>query len=174
MNGAGDRDQQPGCQPGCQYGDLQHPDPGFPAGDDPLLVDLYIDLYDFADHIYANITDATIRANAQAVKTAVKPMCWPSATAPIRPARTGCRSFSRPTRAAFKSVALRLCGGGHLAGAIASLTPSLFRSMSVASWGTLLSHYIQIFPGGPDVSQPPAPVAPQVVQEMFMPVVRRK
>jgi len=31
----------------------------------------YIDLYDFADHIEANISDATIRANAQAVKSAV-------------------------------------------------------------------------------------------------------
>ncbi len=35
----------------------------------------YIDLYDFADNIYANITDATIRANAQAVKSAVDDLC---------------------------------------------------------------------------------------------------
>ncbi len=42
-----------------------------------------------------------------------------------------------------------------------------------ASWGTLLTHYIQTFPGGPDVSEPPPPVSPQVPKELYLPIIIR-
>ena len=44
---------------------------------------------------------------------------------------------------------------------------------AAATWGTLLTHYIQSFPGGPDVSEPPLPVSPQVPKEIFLPLLLR-
>jgi len=132
----------------------------------------YIDLYDFADNIYTNIPDATIRANAEAVKSQVDTyvlaerhstrMADAHGVSIFFP--TDSSSFYDPSRYDFAV-------GAVWPGTILS-TESEF-ALKAASWGPLLTHYIQTFPGGPDVSEPPPPVSPQVPDELFLPVLFR-
>ncbi len=46
-------------------------------------------------------------------------------------------------------------------------------ALDAEGWGELLTHYIQILPGGPDVSEPPQPVSPQEPMELYMPMLVR-
>jgi hypothetical protein len=132
----------------------------------------YIDLYDFADHIDANITDATIRADAQAVKSAVGEYVLAERHSTNQADSHGVSiffpsdssSFYNPTRYDFAV-------GATWPGAIFSPGPEF--ALDAENWGALLTHYIQTFPGGPDVSEPPAPVSPQVPEELFLPVLIR-
>ena len=132
----------------------------------------YIDLYDFASNIYAQITDATIRANAQAVHSALGSFVLAERhSANLANSHgvsiffpTNSSSFYDPSRYDF-AVGATWPGGGLAPG-------SAFASES-ATWGTLISHYIQTFPGGPDVSQPPDPLAPQVPVSLFVPLMQK-
>ncbi len=75
---------------------------------------------------------------------------------------TDSSSFYNPSRYDFAV-------GATWPGAVQS--PGTEFALDAASWGTLLTHYIQTFPGGPDVSEPPAPVSPQVPMELFLPLL---
>jgi N-acetylneuraminic acid mutarotase len=132
----------------------------------------YIDLYDFADHIEANITDAAISANAQAVKSAVDAyvqterhnnrLAGSHGVSIFFP--TDSSSFYDPSRYDFAVGAVWPA---------AVPTPVAKYANQAAGWGTLLTRYIQTFPGGPDVSTPPLPVSPQVLRDVFLPFLAR-
>ena len=132
----------------------------------------YIDLYDFADQIYANISDAAIRADAEAVKAAVEAYVLAERHSNHQDGSHGVSIFFPTDSSSFYDpVRYDFAVGATWPGDPRSAEP--VSALNAASWGTLISHYIEIFPGGPDMSQPPAPVAPQVVQERFMPLVVR-
>jgi len=132
----------------------------------------YIDLYDFADNIYANITDATIRTNAQTVKNAVSAYVLTERHSSYQADSHGVTIFFPTDSSSFYNPSsYDFAVGAIWPGVI--LSPGGEFALDAASWGTLLTHYIQTFPGGPDVSEPPPPVAPQVPMELFLPVIVR-
>jgi len=132
----------------------------------------YIDLYDFADEVDARIVDTAIRADAQAVKSTVSAYVLAERHSLNQAGSHGVSiffptdssSFYDPSRYDF-AVGATWPGGNRSSGAESAL--------DVVGWGTLLSHYIETFPGGPDVSEPPPPVAPQVPNEVFLPLAVR-
>jgi len=132
----------------------------------------YIDLYDFADNIYTKIGDPTIQANAQAVKSAVSAYELAESHSSSQADSHGVSiffpadssSFYNPTRYDF-AVGATWPG--------APLAPGTEGMLDTVGWGTLLTHYIETFPGGPDVSEPPPPVSPEIQKELFLPAVVR-
>jgi hypothetical protein len=132
----------------------------------------YIDLYDFADNIQANISDTAIRASAQAVKSAVSAYVIAERHSARRGRARGVSIFFPVDSSSFYNPAHY----DFAVGAIWPGTSSVFGPASetdAVGWGTLLTHYIQVFPGGPDVSEPPPPVPPQVPTESYLPLVLR-
>jgi hypothetical protein len=132
----------------------------------------YIDLYDFADNIYANITDATIRTNAQAVKSAVSAYVLAERHSSYQADSHGVSIFFPTDSSSFYNPS----SYDFAVGAIwpgGMLSPGAEFALDTTSWGTLLTHYIQVYPGGADASEPPAPVSPQVPMELFLPVIVR-
>ena len=99
-------------------------------------------------------------------------MFWRKATAALKPILHGVSiffpadssSFYNPTRYDF-AVGATWPG--------APIVPGTDGMLDTVGWGTLLTHYIQTFPGGPDVSEPPPPVSPEIQQELFLPAVVR-
>jgi hypothetical protein len=126
----------------------------------------YIDLYDFADHLYANITDSDIRARAQAVKDAVENYVFAERHSTHQAGSHGVSVFFPTDSSSFYDPS-------QYDFAVGAAWPGTAHASEEAGWGSLLSHYIQTFPGGPDVSAPPAPVSPQVVEELFLPLIVR-
>ena len=132
----------------------------------------YIDLYDFADNVYTNITDATIRADAQAVKAAVSAYVLSERHSTYQADSHGVSIFFPTDSSSFYDPArYDFAVGAAWPGAAVSVGAE--SAPAAATWGTLLTHYIQSFPGGPDVSEPPLPVSPQVPKETFLPLILR-
>jgi hypothetical protein len=132
----------------------------------------YIDLVDFADHIYANIPDAAIRADAQAVHDAVGNYVLAERHHANQSGSHGVSIFFPTDSSSFYDPArYDFAVGATWPGVI--LAPGTQFARDAVGWGTLLTHYIQVFPGGPDVSEPPLPVSPQVPSEIFLPVLVR-
>lgn len=132
----------------------------------------YIDLYDFADNIHANITDTTIRDNAQALKNAVDNYVLAERHNSRQVGTHGVSIFFPTDSSSFYTPTnYDFAVGATWPGLI--LSPEMVFSGDEAGWGTLLTHYIQVFPGGPDVSEPPPPVSPQVEKELFLPICFR-
>ena len=132
----------------------------------------YIDLYDFADNIYANITDTTIRGYAQTVKDKVSAYVLAERHNSLQADSHGVTIFFPTDSSSFYNPSnYDFAVGATWPGM--SLPPGMPLALDTASWGTLLTSYIQTFPGGPDVSEPPPPVSPQVPLELFLPIVVR-
>ncbi len=123
-------------------------------------------------NIYANITDATIRANAQAVKSAVSAYV-------LAERHSSCQADSHGVSIFFPADSSSFYNPSRYDFAVGAVWPGAAQSagpetaLDAAGWGTLLTRYIQAFPGGPDVSEPPPPVSPQVPKEAFIPVALR-
>ena len=130
----------------------------------------YIDLYDFADNIDAKITDTSIRSNAQAVKSAVSAYVLSERHSIHQADSHGVSIFFPADSSSFYDPTRYDFAVGAIWTGL-SLAPGMESTNDTESWGKLLTHYIQVFPGGPDVSEPPAPVSPQVPNELFLPVV---
>ncbi|MHB1355401.1 MAG: clostripain-related cysteine peptidase [Anaerolineae bacterium] len=132
----------------------------------------YIDLYDLADNIYANISDATIRSHAQAVKNAVSAYLLTERHSSSLDGSHGVSIYFPSDSSSFYNASrYDFVVGATWAGA--SPEPGKGAVLGASNWGTLVSHYVLIFPGGPDVSEPPDPVAPQVEKEVALPVVMK-
>jgi hypothetical protein len=132
----------------------------------------YIDLYDFADQIYANITDADIRADAQAVKDAIGAYVLAERHSSNKAKSHGVSIFFPVDSSSFYDPAVYdFAVGATWPGGQLSAEPGL--APEDVGWGSLLTQYIQTFPGGPDVSEPPPPVSPQVPSELFLPLLVR-
>jgi len=130
----------------------------------------YIDLYDFADNLALNIPDAGIQANAQALKTALNAYVLAERHSSLQADSHGVSIFFPTDSSSFYNPAMYDFAVGAAwpdapRPAADRLTPAS------ANWGTLLTHYIQVYPGGPDVSTPPAPVAPQSPLDVFLPFI---
>jgi len=138
----------------------------------------YIDLADFAGRIDAGIADALVKADAQAVVAAVEAFVLNEAHCSRNTGSHGvsiffptdASSFYDGSRYDFAAGAVWQLRSGDDAFPAAIQAPT---EGGPAGWGGLLSNYIQAFPGGPDVSVPPPPVAPQVQEEVFVPLIVR-
>ncbi len=132
----------------------------------------YIDLYDFADNIYANITATEIRGYAQAVKTKVSAYVLSERHQSLRADSHGVSIFFPTDSSSFYNASnYDFASGATWTGM--SLPDGMSLTLDAAGWGTLLTSYIETFPGGPDVSEPPPPVSPLVPQEIFLPLLVR-
>jgi hypothetical protein len=132
----------------------------------------YIDLFDFSDHIYNNITDATIRANAQAVQSAVNDFVLFERHSANQAGSHGVSIFFPGDSSSFYNPSRYDFAVGAVWPGAATSSREGF-SNDEEGWGALLTHYIQTFPGGPDVSEPPLPVSPQDAVELFLPMLIR-
>ena len=131
----------------------------------------YIDLYDFAENIYAYIPDAAIRADASALQTAVSSYVLAERhSSPSQDGSHGVSVFFPTDSSSFYDPANYDFAVGASWPA-APRPPELAFVQNTVGWGTLLTSYIQTFPGGPDVSEPPLPVSPQVPSEIFIPIL---
>jgi hypothetical protein len=132
----------------------------------------YIDLYDFAVNIQAQIADPAIQADAQAVKDAVSAYVLAERHSAYQADSHGVTIFFPTDSSSFYNPAnYDFAVGATWPGGMAS--PQTDFTQAAAGWGALLTHYIETFPGGPDVSEPPPPVSPQTPKEVFLPVFLR-
>jgi hypothetical protein len=132
----------------------------------------YIDLYDFANNIYANITDAAIQANAEAVTNEVGGYVLAERHSAYQADSHGVTVFFPTDSSSFYNPSrYDFAVGATWPGASASSGTA--SAVDAIGWGTLLTHYIQTFPGGPDVSAPPPPVSPLTTKDLFLPLIVR-
>jgi hypothetical protein len=132
----------------------------------------YIDLSDFADKIYANIADAGIRANAQTVKNAVDTYVLVERHSATLANSHGVSIFFPTDSSSFYNPA-RYDFAVGATWPVADHAPGTHFARDAGQWGSLLVHYIQVFQGGADVSEPPAPVAPQTSADIYLPILQR-
>ena len=126
-----------------------------------------MDLYDFSERIDANIADAAISANAQAVMAAVDAYVLSERHVAAFTGSHGVAIFFPSSSSSFYNAAnYDFAAGAVWFGAAPERD-------AAGDWGALLTQYIDTFPGGPDVSQPPDPLAPQFPKEIFLPAIRR-
>jgi len=118
------------------------------------------------DHELGQETDA------QAVKTAVSAYVLAERHSPYRADSHGVSIFFPTDSSSFYDPSRYDFAVGATWPGMSRLTGANF-APDDAGWGTLLTHYIQTFPGGPDVSEPPSPVSPQVPKEVFLPILIR-
>ena len=126
----------------------------------------YIDLADFAARIRAAISDAGIQASAQAVETAVENYVLAERHSTNNAGSHGVSIFFPSDSSSFYNPSSYdfAVGAAWPGGGLAPLE---------GDWGALLVHYITLYPGGPDVSTPPPPVAPQTPWELSLPLLWR-
>jgi hypothetical protein len=133
----------------------------------------YIDLFDFADNIDASINDATIRFNAQQVKNAVDTYVLAERHSTSQAGSHGVSIFFPTDSSSFYNPSrYDFAVGAAWPGMVPA--PGTITDLDATAWGPLLAHYIQTFPGGPDISEPPPPVSPQVTRECYVPLVTRQ
>lgn len=125
-----------------------------------------LDLYDFALEIDAAIGDAAISANAQAVMAAVDELVLTERHLSAQAGAHGVSVFFPADSSSFYNAA----NYDFAAGADWSAAPGLD---APGGWGALLTQYIAAYPGGPDVAQPPDPLAPQAPVDVFLPAIRK-
>ncbi len=132
----------------------------------------YIDLYHFADNIHTQIGNSAIQADAAAVRDAVTNFVLADRRHSSMADAHGVSVFFPTDSSSFYDPA----SYDFAVGAVwpgSSSAPGTDFAVDSASWGSLLSSYIEVYPGGPDVAQPPDPVSPQSPNELFLPLIVR-
>jgi hypothetical protein len=132
----------------------------------------YIDLYQFADNIHTRVNDSAIQADAAAVRDALTQFVLADRRHSLMGDAHGVSIFFPTDSSSFYDPASYDFAVGATWPGYSS-APGADFAVDSAAWGALLGSYIEVFPGGPDVSQPPDPVEPQTPKEIYLPLIAR-